>query len=76
MQTSYQTHPKPKQWKMLLIAFCFVYIFVNIFYFFLGEILLKFPLYIRTFIIAGIFVPVFGKVIPFLQKCFYKWTIN
>lgn len=67
---------KPKQWKMLFIAFLFVYIFVNIFYFFIGDLLIKLPLLMRTFVIAGIFVPVFGKAIPFFQKLLYKWTIK
>jgi hypothetical protein len=28
---------------------------------------------LRTFVIAGIFVPVFGKAIPYVQKQFYGW---
>lgn len=67
---------KPKQWKMLLIAFGFVYVFVNIFYFFVGDFLGKLPLLLRTFIIAAIFVPVFGRAIPFMQNLLYKWTLK
>lgn len=75
-QTSNITFSKPKQWKKLIITFLFVYIFVNIFYFLVGDFLAQLPLLLRTFIIAGIFVPIFGKAIPFMHNLFYKWTIK
>gem|GEM_PF-1801505 len=67
---------KPKQWKMLLIAFLFVYVFVNTIFFLFGDFLFRLPLLLRTFFLAGIFVPTFGTVIPAIQKKFYKWTIK
>ncbi|MDH5828778.1 hypothetical protein [Sphingobacterium faecium] len=67
---------KPKKSKLLLIAFLFVYVFVNIVFFLFGEFLFSLPLLLRTFVLASLFVPIFGTAIPALQKKFYKWTIK
>ena len=74
-QQNHNMNMKPKQWKLMLIEFLFVYIFVNTIFFLFGDVLSELPLLMRTFILAGVFVPTFGKVIPALQRRFYKWTV-
>ncbi len=76
MNQNLENNQLPKQWKMLFIAISFVYVFVNIFYFILGDFLIALPALIRTLIIACVFVPVFGKVIPLVQQKIYKWIIK
>lgn len=66
----------PKKWKLMLIAFLFVYPVINLIFFFLGDWLFSLPQLVRTLIMAIILVPVFGIGIPTLQKKFYKWTIK
>ncbi|TDQ06483.1 hypothetical protein ATK78_4554 [Pedobacter metabolipauper] len=67
---------KPKNWKLMLIAFVFVYFTMNLVFFLLGSYLFAIPQLMRTLILAIIFVPLFGIGIPALHKKFYKWTIK
>lgn len=67
---------KPKTWKLMLIAFLFVYPVINLIFFFLGDFLFQLHQLVRTFVMACIFIPLFGMGIPALQKKFYRWTIK
>ena len=66
----------PKNWKLMLIAFVFVYLTMNVVFFLLGNLLATMPQLIRTLILAIVFVPLFGVGIPTLHKMLYKWTIR
>lgn len=68
--------PRPKKWKMMLIAFLFVYPIINIIFFLFGDFLFELPQLLRTLVLAILFVLLFGIGIPTLQKKFYKWTIK
>lgn len=73
-QSENQDNKVPKSWKMLLIGFAFVYPAINIIFFFLGDFLFGLPQYLRTFLMAGLFVPLFGICIPLLQNKLRNWT--
>jgi antibiotic biosynthesis monooxygenase (ABM) superfamily enzyme len=67
---------KPKSWKLMLIAFVFVYLTMNVLFFLLGSFLFALPQLIRTLVMAVVLVPLFGVGIPTLHKKFYRWTIK
>ena len=71
--TDQSTNQKPKRWKMLFISFLFVYPFVNVVFFVLGDFLATLPQPVKTLILATIFVPAFGLVNPILHKRYWKW---
>lgn len=76
MNNKMQNTAKPKMWKMMLIAFIFVYPAINVIFFLFGDFLFGMHQLIRTFVLAGIFVPLFGICIPLLQRKFHHWTIK
>jgi antibiotic biosynthesis monooxygenase (ABM) superfamily enzyme len=67
---------KPKLWKMLLIAWVYAYVLINIVFAVLGPFLVNLIPFIRSMVITTLLVPAMGLGIPFIQIKLYKWTIK
>jgi antibiotic biosynthesis monooxygenase (ABM) superfamily enzyme len=75
-QTTSAPNPKPKRWKMMLLSFAFVYPSINIIFFLFGKYIFLLPQLLRTFVLAAVFVPLFGICIPLIQNRFKDWTMK
>ena len=67
---------KPKMWKMLLIAWVYAFLLINIVFALIGSYLLQLHPLIRSVILTTLLVPAMGLGIPAVQKKFHKWTIK
>ncbi|GAB4046043.1 hypothetical protein [Spirosoma litoris] len=67
---------KPKIWKMLLIAWLFAYVVVNVVFALLGPYLSELHPLVRSGLITTILVPTFGLALPAIQRKLYPWTIR
>jgi len=67
---------KPKIWKMLLIAWTFAFIVINLFFASVGHYIQDFHPLFRSVITTTVFVPVFGLGIPFVQGKLRTWTTD
>jgi antibiotic biosynthesis monooxygenase (ABM) superfamily enzyme len=67
---------KPKMWKMLLIAWIYAFLLINILFALIGRYILELHPLIRSMILTTLLVPAMGLGIPTVQKKLYKWTIK
>jgi len=67
---------KPKMLKMLLIAWIYAFIVINMVFALIGRYILDLHPVIRSMILTTLLVPAMGLGIPAVQKKFYKWTIK
>jgi antibiotic biosynthesis monooxygenase (ABM) superfamily enzyme len=76
MLDNIKENSKPKMWKMLLIAWIYAYLLVNVIFAILGPFIVDLNPFVRGAIITTLLVPAMGLGIPAVQKKLYKWTVK